>query len=136
MSSKSKWSMLAKRKDDAFVGLGPRPQTKLQPIKEEPLPVTMIVMIREEQLEPGSRLYSMGQCSIIVSPPVDVGWGWHLSIAHPTRYPTWDEVAKARYELLPLDVDFDMPLPRPENYVSIHSNCFHVWESGKQRSVR
>lgn len=136
MTSKSKSLGAAKRRDLAFVGDGPKPQTKVPPIKEEPLPVGMIVLIQQGRLEPGTRLYSMGQCSILVSPPIDPAWGWHLSIAHPTRYPAWDEVAKARYELLPTDVNFDMPLPRTEDYVSIHANCFHVWESGKLRSER
>ena len=29
---------------------------------------------------------------------------WHLSIAHPVRYPSWDEIKAARYEFIPDDV--------------------------------
>jgi hypothetical protein len=131
------YPIATKRRDRSFhVGEGPKPQTKLPPIKEESLPVQMQIWMADGSLEPGTRLYSMGQCSIMVSPPIDEGWGWHLSIAHPTRYPSWDEVAKARYELLPLDLNFEMPLPRPEDYVSIHENCFQVWQSGKKRPTR
>lgn len=136
MTSKSKWPARAKRRDLAFVGDGPKPQTKVPPIKEEALPVQMQIWMAQGWMEPGTRLYSMGQCTIMVSPPLDPSWGWHMSISHPTRYPTWDEVAKARYALLPQDVNFEMPLPRTEDYVSIHDNCFHVWESGKMRSAR
>lgn len=128
---------MAKRVDRAFhIGEGHKPMSKVPPIKEESMPGQMQIWMASGELEPGTRLYSMGQCSIMVSPPLDEEWGWHLSIAHPTRYPTWDEVAKARYALLPLDLDFEMPLPRPDDYVSIHENCFQVWQHGKKRPKR
>jgi len=52
--------------------------------------------------------------------------GWHLSISHPRRYPSWDEIAHARYSLLPADLDFVMHLPPLDEYVAIHDNCFHL----------
>lgn len=60
--------------------------------------------------------------------------GWHLSISfaddcnRPTRYPSWDEIAHARYELLPDDVDFVMHLPPPGEYVACHPTTFHLHE--------
>lgn len=59
--------------------------------------------------------------------------GWHLSISHtPTgrsqRYPTWDEIAHARYELLPHWLDVVMHLPAPGEYVAVHDTCFHLHE--------
>lgn len=60
--------------------------------------------------------------------------GWHLSISftddcnRPTRYPTWDEIAHARYELLPGDVDFVMHLPPAGEYVALHPTTFHLHE--------
>lgn len=63
--------------------------------------------------------------------------GWHLSISHRrlvkgkevlVRYPTWDEVAHARAEFLPGDVDFVMALPRDEEFLSMHDTCFQVHE--------
>lgn len=63
---------------------------------------------------------------------VIVAWetddGWHLSISHPSRYPTWDEIRDARYELLPNDCTMAMLLPPKEQYVNLHPNCFHLHE--------
>lgn len=85
-------------------------------------------------IQPDTEAYLMGRCSILLSPPIEDGWGWHMSIAHPKRYPTWDEIAKARYDLLPDDRVFVMVLPAVRDYVNVHENCFHLWEDGKKRS--
>lgn len=61
---------------------------------------------------------------------------WHLSISHrtndnppqPGRYPTWDEIAHARYELLPGDLPFAMMLPPKSEYVALHDTTFHLHE--------
>ncbi len=53
---------------------------------------------------------------------------WHLSIAHRHRYPTWDEIADARYELVPHDVTMALLLPPPDQYVNANEHCFHLWE--------
>lgn len=61
-------------------------------------------------------------------------WGWHLSVSfrNPrnelTRYPTWDELTHARYELLPDDIDVVMHLPPPAEYVALHDTTFHLHE--------
>lgn len=54
---------------------------------------------------------------------------WHLSISHPTRYPTWDEIYTAWYDLVPgagKDFNGAVILPRKTEYVNTHPNCFHV----------
>jgi len=54
---------------------------------------------------------------------------WHLSISVPYRYPTWDEIYTAWYDLVPgAGEDFNgaIMLPRKSEYVNIHPNCFHV----------
>ena len=59
--------------------------------------------------------------------------GWHLSVSHAarrahgvpraaSRYPTWDELAHARYELLPDDIDVVMHLPPPAEFLSVHEH--------------
>lgn len=53
---------------------------------------------------------------------------WHLSISHPLRYPRWDEIKEARYDLVPNDVTMAMILPPQEQYVNVHPNCFHLHE--------
>lgn len=59
--------------------------------------------------------------------------GWHLSLSMHRpggvqRYPTWDELAHARYKLVPDDVEMVMHLPPPEAYVSLHDTTFHLFE--------
>lgn len=77
-------------------------------------------------LEPNAKRYRMGQCNIIVgSTP---GSGWHLSISHPDRYPTWDEIASARYHLIPDKAVMAMLLPPTDQYINLHPNCFHLWQ--------
>lgn len=61
---------------------------------------------------------------------------WHLSLAHQHRYPTWDEVADVRYELVPDDVTMAMLLPPPESYVNAHEHCFHLWQIDDRRADR
>jgi hypothetical protein len=59
---------------------------------------------------------------------------WHLSIAHRRRYPTWDEIADARYELVPGDVTMAMLLPPPDEYVNANEHCFHLWQIEDRRA--
>lgn len=89
------------------------------------------LLIARGILQPGSRRFRMGKCTIIVSPPVpEANMGWHISISTPERYPTWDEVAKAWYELIPNSESREgrMILPRMDEYVNLHNFCFHVHE--------
>lgn len=57
---------------------------------------------------------------------------WHLSISfrnhrgEPSRYPSWDEIADARYTLLPDDLTFAMLLPPAGEYVNAHPTTFHL----------
>jgi len=71
----------------------------------------------------------------IYDSPIDglraiVAWdereGYHLSISHPSRYPTWTEIRDARYALLPDACTMGMLLPPQAEYVNLHPNCFHL----------
>lgn len=55
-------------------------------------------------------------------------FGWHLSISHPWRYPTWDEIRAARYALVPDEARMTMDLPPSSEFVNVHPNCFHLYE--------
>lgn len=79
-------------------------------------------------LQPGTQHFKMGKCKILVSPPTG-DQGWHMSISCRDRYPSWDEIAKARYTLLPQQLPFMMILPPPEEYVNVHEYCFHLHEN-------
>lgn len=74
---------------------------------------------------PSTRAFAVGPCRVIVG--VEAG-RWHLSISHPRRYPTWDEIREARYTLCPSGIDMVMHLPRVEDYVNLHPNTFHLWQ--------
>ena len=58
-------------------------------------------------------------------------WGplKHVSISRPDCYPTWDEIVAVKLELFGDRKDAIMVIPKRENYVNIHENCFHLWES-------
>lgn len=71
------------------------------------------------------RVYKYGSCRVIVGQePI----GWHLSISHHRRLPTWEEVREARYQFVPGDLTMAMILPPKEQYVNIHNFCFHLYE--------
>ena len=53
---------------------------------------------------------------------------WHISISCESRYPSWEELKKARYDLLPDEITMAMFLPPKAEYVNIHPNCFHWHE--------
>lgn len=80
-------------------------------------------------IEPNLRTFRNGELWIMT------GWtaqdGWHLSISHADRYPTWDEIRDARYALLPDNTMIAMFLPPKGEYVNVHPNCFHLWEARK-----
>jgi hypothetical protein len=54
--------------------------------------------------------------------------GFHLSISHPRRYPTWDEISEARDRFTPPEKTMVMLMPPREQWVNVHQNCFHLWE--------
>lgn len=79
---------------------------------------------------PDAQMYQMGSLRIIVGhEATEYGKRWHLSISHPTRYPKWDEIKAARMRYIPQSVTMAMFLPGEANYVNIHPNCFHLWET-------
>lgn len=101
-------------------------------MKPTPLSPTAFAVPREtgfsmEGLEPGSKHYKAGKLQIIVSPPyAKAGLGWHISISHPERYPSWDEIMYYRYRLCPKDITMVMYLPPLNEYVNLHEHCFHL----------
>ena len=75
--------------------------------------------------------YRMGECSIILSGPLEREQvGWHFSISCTDRNPTWEEQRDARYQLVPDDVTMVSVLPSKAEYVNIHPFCFHWYEAG------
>lgn len=73
----------------------------------------------------GGDWYRWGDLSVLVAREDGL---WHVSISHPYRYPSWDEIYTAWYDLVPSasQIEGAIILPRKTEYVNIHPNCFHV----------
>ena len=82
---------------------------------------------------PYCKAYRWGDCQVFVGQEPIIGW--HLSVSVPYRYPTWDEIAAARYDLVPDEVTMAMFLPPRAEYVNIHNNCFHLHEYHDEADV-
>ena len=94
------------------------------------MPLTNVVLDENNVLKGG--VYQDGDLRVVVS--IDAGY-WHMSISHPSRYPTWDEIKEARYKYTPNEVTMAMLLPPKEEYVNVHPNCFHLWEVKKGETL-
>lgn len=91
--------------------------------------------ILRNALAPGTTAYQRtvadGHLSVLVSREPE---GWHMSISHrtngakpkPGRYPTWDEIADARYKFVPDEVTMALLLPPRGEYVNVHATTFHM----------
>lgn len=94
-------------------------------IKDTPWPAAM----KNLAVESGCQLM---HCCVVngflnVFVTIDAGL-WHLSVSHPQRYPSWDEIKSIRYALLPDDRTFAILFPPSAQYVNLHRNCFHLHE--------
>lgn len=127
---------------DAAVGAGPRPLVEqTTPWRQMPggPTVDLLLSIGAQHVVVYQREVEDGHLSAFVTREPSGPGGkveWHLSISHRTnehppqagRYPTWDEIAHARYELLPGDLTFAMMLPPRSQYVAVHDTTFHLHE--------
>ena len=59
-------------------------------------------------------------------------FGWHLSISHISRVPTWDEIKEARYMFCPDEVHMAMILPPKAEFVNLHKTTMHLYEIEKE----
>lgn len=81
----------------------------------------------KERLKLASKLsgtFRFGECIVMVG----LESGWHLSISHPKRLPTYDEVKEARYKFLPDNAHMAMIFPPKSEFVNVCETCFHLWE--------
>lgn len=53
---------------------------------------------------------------------------WHLSVSHETRIPTWEEIGKARDDLLPEDIWLMVPHPPRSVWFNLNERVLHLWE--------
>lgn len=115
---------------DKNIGLGKGHGGKtpnLPEIREVTAPMSQMAVWQAQGLmEPEIKLYRMGKLKIILGNGPE--HGWHLSISHPERYPTWDEIAHIRYRLVPDEAVMGMILPPRQDYINIHPHCFQLLE--------
>jgi hypothetical protein len=105
----------------------PRPQlgssvSYLPRTIEEEIPP--LFRARDLEILPNERVYRQGECTVRLRSDDN---GHALSISHPDRYPTWDEVTEAKYRLIP-KVNMAMPLPAPEEYLNLAPYMFNLFE--------
>lgn len=77
------------------------------------------------------RIGTMGQCRIICAREQvskNEPRRWHLSISHPWRLPTWDEINAARDALVPANVFLCQPIPPKALWINVHAHTLHCWE--------
>ena len=59
----------------------------------------------------------------------DSSLGYHMSISKPASLPTWEEITRARYDLLPDELWMVQVLPPRKSYVNHHPYTMHLFES-------
>jgi hypothetical protein len=90
-------------------------------------------------LEPLSRaanelhVFTFGECSVLLGHEKvfgEDGLRWHLTISHPRRHPSWDEIKTVRYRLLGPDTVMAMILPEAHMYVNVpeQDHVFQLWQ--------
>lgn len=64
-------------------------------------------------------------------PPMGIGEYFHISLSRRDKYPQWDEMKEFIYGECPFfneQKDVVMLLPPKNQYVNVHSNCFHFYQ--------
>lgn len=57
------------------------------------------------------------------------GRGWeHVSVSHPSRCPTWEEMCKVKEMFWRDDETVVQFHPRKERYYNVHPYCLHLWK--------
>ena len=92
----------------------------------------LAAMMPKDLRDCGVRAFMMNGCRILLAKEPQ---GWHLSISRNDRDPTWDEIATARYRLLPDVPEMGMFLPPLEEYVNMHPYCFHLHEQKRSALI-
>ena len=82
------------------------------------------------ELADGARYWNNpAQMSVIVSGAVEQdGKRWvHVSVARPTRLPSYDDMAWAKQTFMGADAYAYSVRPPVAKHVNIHPNCLHLW---------
>lgn len=88
-------------------------------------------------MEPQTGLYKMGRCRIIITKDPDKDFpdgAWHLSISTADALPSYNEVKRARYGLLPDDIYMAEIFPPLDEFVNLHQYTRHLWQIDIEKS--
>lgn len=79
------------------------------------------------------KAFRRGEVHILSTQDCTPKWGWlkHISISCEFRYPTWEEILQAKEHFFG-DIDCMMIIPKKKDYVNIHRNCFHIWQTPEE----
>ena len=102
--------------------------------------VQMALPTGTRMLIPDAKKYKYGRLEVIVSQDQVHGGEietaedkrWHISISHPFRYPTWDEMGEVKDEFCP-DIFMSIPHPPRKHWLNINPRVMHLWESQDER---
>lgn len=94
--------------------------------KQIPIPVQMKEAQKRGLLEQDLAIYKKGDFTCMVGTMPN--GKKHLSISHPWRVVTWEEIKDARYEFIIGKRYMAMILPPLDEYVNLHQNCWHLHE--------
>jgi len=83
--------------------------------------------LREREGDGLHAAFDFGECLVLLS--LD-GGRWHISISHPHRHPSWDEIKTVRYRLGGPDLVFAMVLPEVDRYVNVpeQDHVMQLWQ--------
>lgn len=70
-------------------------------------------------------VFQKGELRIIVS--LDAGL-WHISISHPSRLPTYEELKEARYVFAPDNIYMAQIFPPQDQFINVHPYCLHLYQ--------
>ena len=78
-----------------------------------------------ELLPYSAHVYSHKGMLAIISLENDL---WHMSLSRRDRDPTYYEIKKARYDLLPNSITVAQIFPPEDEFVNVHEHCFHLFQ--------
>lgn len=65
----------------------------------------------------------------------DEGWD-HVSVSHPTRTPTWEEMCYVKDLFFEPEEECVQYHPKRSAYVNYHEHCLHIWRPQSGDVVR
>ncbi|HLJ80674.1 MAG TPA: hypothetical protein VKT52_04240 [Ktedonobacterales bacterium] len=77
--------------------------------------------------------HSQDKQNLLVIAGVEVTPRWgallHVSLSYTAQYPSWKDIKLVKEAFYGDARDAVMVLARKAEYISVHPNCFHLWEA-------